>query len=118
VDLSPRAKELLMAYHWPGNVRELKHFIEEAFLVSNGTTIYPENLPDDLRREDNPQPSGTLSEIEGQHIRRVLQSVNWNKRRAAEVLGINRSTLYEKIRLYHIEKQEEPPPEAGAEPPA
>ena len=118
VDLSPRAKELLMAYHWPGNVRELKHFIEEAFLVSNGTTIYPENLPDDLRREDNPQPSGTLSEIEGQHIRRVLQSVNWNKRRAAEVLGINRSTLYEKIRLYHIERQEESPPEAEAEPPA
>ena len=118
VDLSPRAKELLMAYHWPGNIRELKHFIEEAFLVSNGTTIYPENLPDDLRREDNPQPSGTLSEIEGQHIRRVLQSVNWNKRRAAEVLGINRSTLYEKIRLYRIEKQEESPPEAEADPPA
>ena len=118
VDLSPRARELLMAYHWPGNIRELKHFIEEAFMVSNGTTIYPENLPDDLRREDNPQPSGTLSEIEGQHIRRVLQSVNWNKRRAAEVLGINRSTLYEKIRLYHIERQEESPPEAEADPPA
>ena len=109
VDLSPRTKELLMAYHWPGNIRELKHFIEEAFLVSNGTTIYPENLPDDLRREDNPQPSGTLSEIEAQHIRKVLQSVNWNKRRASEVLGINRSTLYEKIRLYHIEKQEDLP---------
>jgi len=113
VDLSPRTKELLMAYHWPGNIRELKHFIEEAFLVSNGTTIYPENLADDLRREDNPQPSGTLSEIEAQHIRKVLQSVNWNKRRASEVLGINRSTLYEKIRLYHIEKQEDLPP--GAE---
>ncbi len=110
VDLSPRTKELLMAYHWPGNIRELKHFIEEAFLVSNGTTIYPENLADDLRREDNPQPSGTLSEIEAQHIRKVLQSVNWNKRRASEVLGINRSTLYEKIRLYHIEKQEDLPP--------
>ena len=109
VDLSPRAKELLMAYHWPGNIRELKHFIEEAFLVCNGTTIYPENLPDDLRRQDNPQPSGTLSEIEGQHIRKVLQSVNWNKRRASEVLGINRSTLYEKIRLYHIEKEEDQP---------
>ena len=105
-----------MAYHWPGNIRELKHFIEEAFLVCNGTTIYPENLPDDLRREDNPQPSGTLSEIEGQHIRKVLQSVNWNKRRASEVLGINRSTLYEKIRLYHIEKEEDQPaanPEDG-----
>ena len=116
VDLSPRTKELLMAYHWPGNIRELKHFIEEAFLVSNGTTIYPENLPDDLRREDNPQPSGTLSEIEAQHIRKVLQSVNWNKRRASEVLGINRSTLYEKIRRYHIEKQEDlsPGEEDGA----
>ena len=117
VDLSPRTKELLMAYHWPGNIRELKHFIEEAFLVSNGTTIYPENLPDDLRREDNPQPSGTLSEIEAQHIRKVLQSVNWNKRRASEVLGINRSTLYEKIRLYHIEKQEDLPPGEEAESP-
>ena len=107
IELSPRAKELLLAYHWPGNIRELKHGIEEAALLSNGRTIYPENLPRDLRRDDNPQPFGTLSEVEAQHIRRVLQSVNWNKRRASEMLGINRSTLYEKLRLYQIEKPSE-----------
>jgi DNA-binding NtrC family response regulator len=104
IELSPRAKELLLAYHWPGNIRELKHCIEEAALLSNGRTIYPENLPRELRHEDNPQPFGTLSDVEAQHIRRVLQSVNWNKRRASEMLGINRSTLYEKLRLYQIEK--------------
>jgi transcriptional regulator with PAS, ATPase and Fis domain len=107
VELSPRARELLLAFHWPGNVRELKNCIEEAILLSNGRTIYPENLPGDLRRNDNPQPFGTLAEVEAQHIGRVLQSVNWNKRRAAEILGINRSTLYEKIRLYLIEKPRE-----------
>ena len=111
IELSPRAKELLLAYHWPGNIRELKHGIEEAVLLSNGRTIYPENLSRDLRRDDNPQPFGTLSEVEAQHIRRVLQSVNWNERRASEMLGINRSTLYEKIRLYQIEK---PGESAGA----
>jgi transcriptional regulator with GAF, ATPase, and Fis domain len=104
IDLSPRARELLLSYHWPGNIRELKNCVEEAILLSNGRTIYPENLPSDLRRNDLPQPFGTLAEVEAQHVRRVLQSVNWNKRRAAEILGINRSTLYEKIRLYAIEK--------------
>jgi len=113
IDLSPRAKELLLAYHWPGNIRELKHCVEEAVLLSNGRTIYPENMPADLRRDDNPQPFGTLSEVEAQHIRRVLQSVNWNKRRASEMLGINRSTLYEKIRLYEIEKPPDSPERAG-----
>jgi Nif-specific regulatory protein len=108
IEISPRAKELLLAYHWPGNVRELKNCIEEAILLSNGRIIYPENLPADLRRDDVPQPFGTLQEVEAQHIGRVLQSVNWNKRRAAEILGINRSTLYEKIRLYGIEKPREP----------
>lgn len=106
-ELSPRAKEFFLAYHWPGNIRELKNCIEEAVLLSNGRIIYPENLRSDLRRNDLPQPFGTLSDVEAQHVARVLQSVNWNKRRAAEILGINRSTLYEKIRLYDLEKPRE-----------
>jgi transcriptional regulator with GAF, ATPase, and Fis domain len=113
--LSPRAKELFLAYHWPGNIRELKNCIEEALLLSSGHIIYPENLRNDLRRNDVPQPFGTLSEVEAQHIARVLQSVNWNKRRAAEILGINRSTLYEKIRLYDLEKPRELQPAPGEE---
>ena len=111
--LSPRAKELFLAYHWPGNIRELKNCIEEAVLLSSGRVIYPENLRNDLRRNDVPQPFGTLAEVEAQHVARVLQSVNWNKRRAAEILGINRSTLYEKIRLYDIEKPREPQQPGG-----
>ena len=107
LELSPRAREAFLVYHWPGNIRELKNCIEEAILLSNGRTIYPENLPSDLRREDNPQPFGTLAEVEAQHIGRVLQSVNWNTRRAAEILGINRSTLYEKIRTNGIARPRE-----------
>jgi transcriptional regulator with GAF, ATPase, and Fis domain len=107
VEISPRARELLAAFHWPGNIRELKNSIEEAILLSSGRIIYPENLPSDLRRNDNPQPFGTLAEVESQHIARVLQSVQWNKRRAADILGINRSTLYEKIRAYGIERPRE-----------
>ena len=108
-ELSPRAKELLLAYHWPGNVRELKNCAEEALLLSNGRVIYPENLPSELRRDDNPQPFVSLADMEAQHIARVLQSVNWNKRRAAQILGINRSTLYEKLRVYGIERSVERP---------
>ncbi|HVR76590.1 MAG TPA: sigma 54-interacting transcriptional regulator [Planctomycetota bacterium] len=112
LELSPRARELLSAYHWPGNIRELKNSIEESILLSNGRIIYPENLPSDLRRGDNPQPFATLEQVEAQHIGRVLQSVTWNKRRAAEILGINRSTLYEKIRLYGIERPKDASPGA------
>jgi transcriptional regulator with GAF, ATPase, and Fis domain len=108
LELSPRARELLSAYHWAGNIRELKNCIEEAVLLSSGRMIYPENLPADLRRDDLPQPFCTVAALEAQHIGRVLQSVSWNKRRAAEILGINRSTLYEKIRLYSIQKPVEP----------
>ena len=104
VELSPRAKELLLAYHWPGNIRELKNCIEEALLLCRGRVIYPENLPSELRNEDNPEPFASLADLEAQHIARVLQSGNWNKRRASEILGINRSTLYEKLRYYGIEK--------------
>ncbi|HLU48683.1 MAG TPA: helix-turn-helix domain-containing protein, partial [Planctomycetota bacterium] len=107
IELSPRARELLLSYHWPGNCRELRNCVEEGVLMSNRRTIYPENLPPELRRDDNPRPFGTLAEIEAQHIALVLQSVNWNKRRAAEILGINRSTLYEKIRLYKIHRPED-----------
>jgi len=114
-ELSPRARELLLAYHWPGNIRELKNCIEEAILLSNGRVIYPENLPSDLRRDDVPQPFCTLAEMEAQHIARVLQSVNWNKRRAAEILGINRSTLYEKIRVYSLEKPRDPTSQSPVE---
>ncbi len=101
-ELSPRAKELVLAYPWPGNIRELKNCIEQALLLSNGRTIYPENLPSDLRRGDHPQEFASLAELEAQYIAQVLQSVNWNKRRAAQVLGINRSTLYEKIKVYEL----------------
>ncbi len=109
LDLSPRAKELLLAYHWPGNIRELKNCIEQAVLLASGRTIYPENLPTELRHDDNPQPFVSLNELEAQHVARVLQSVNWNKRRAAQILGINRSTLYEKLRVYQIEKPADRP---------
>ncbi len=105
VTISPRAREALLGYSWPGNVRELRNTMQNALLMANGKTIYPEDLPDEIARDEGRRVFGTLAEIEARHLKRVLDGVNWNKARAADVLGINRSTLYEKIRSYGIERE-------------
>jgi transcriptional regulator with PAS, ATPase and Fis domain len=104
VAISPKAQEYLLSYRWPGNVRELRNVIEEALLKGNGRVIYPEDLPAEVCKEENRRVFGSLAEVEARHLYKVLEGVNWNKRRASEILGINRSTLYEKIRLYRIKK--------------
>ncbi len=108
VKISPKACECLLAYSWPGNVRELRNVMEEALLMGNGRTIYPEDLPSELSQPENQRHFGRLADIERSHLQRVLDGVNWNKRRASEILGINRSTLYDKIKLYSLEKPEAP----------
>ncbi|GBC80960.1 Transcriptional regulatory protein ZraR [bacterium HR10] len=100
--ISPEALALLERYDWPGNVRELQNAIERAVLVCRGREIRPEDLPLQVN-EARGQPVGkTLAEVERQHIQRILQETRWNISQAARLLGIDRVTLYNKIRKYQL----------------
>ncbi|MDO8500803.1 MAG: sigma-54 dependent transcriptional regulator [Gemmatimonadaceae bacterium] len=108
--LSPEAAEQLQEYSWPGNVRELENAIERAvILVSNGT-ILPGALPDKVRqRKSEPlmaervAANPSLETIERAYIMWVLGAEGGNKSRAAEVLGIDPSTLHRKLCKFGIE---------------
>ena len=101
--LSPEAVAVLTAYDWPGNVRELSNAIERAMVVGSPPTIRAEDLP--LER---PAPRShdvdTLAEVEKRHIARVLEQVGWNVRRAADVLKVDRGTVYNKMRRYGLRR--------------
>lgn len=97
--VSSEALKTLTEYSWPGNVRELEKVIERGVILNNKARIMPEDLPD-LRVHDASQES--LDEIERRHILQIVQQTNGNIRRAAEVLGIDRKTLYRKAAKYNI----------------
>jgi two-component system response regulator AtoC len=103
--ITDRAMELLRLYPWPGNVREVRNVIERAMILARGTSqILPAHLPDNLKFADGGghiwnQP---LSRVEEQHIIRVLDGTGGNIQRTAKILGISRSTLYAKLKLYDI----------------
>jgi transcriptional regulator with PAS, ATPase and Fis domain len=106
VYLSSDAMQLLASYDFPGNVRELRNIIEGAVLASSRDVVEPEHLPDYLRsaarliQSRGHKPS--LAELEAVYIREVLEYTRGNKTRAAEILGISRKNLYEKMRRYNI----------------
>ncbi|MGB9867956.1 MAG: sigma-54 interaction domain-containing protein [Bacillota bacterium] len=112
VELSSEAAQCLLAYPWPGNVRELRNVIERALNLVEGGTILPEHLPLKVQqaRETNlanvidhsKQPVPILENMERQAIVSALHQAKGNKRQAARILGISRSTLYEKLRKYNI----------------
>jgi DNA-binding NtrC family response regulator len=98
--ISPEALEILIRYSWPGNVRELEHTIERAVILSIHPIILPEDLPGKIFEE----VKGTalmlagkplaLKEVERQYVLKVLEEVKGNKKKASEILGIDRTTLY------------------------
>jgi DNA-binding NtrC family response regulator len=97
--------DLLRAYHWPGNHRELENVIERAVLLAQKDVIEPENLLINivrLREGDPGLKQLSLDVMEKEHITRVLEYTNWNKTKAAKILGINRKTLLEKRKKYNI----------------
>lgn len=110
--------KLLLSYSWPGNIRELENCLERAIAMSNSRTIFPEDLPPEIRLyskeaiselttyETSASTVGkSLDELEKDHILRVLKSVNYNKTQTAEILGIDRGTLYRRAQRYHISLQ-------------
>ena len=105
--ISPEAVAALGSYRWPGNVRELTNAVERAVALSDGT-VRVEHLPERVRAAAGAtnDPEGavpTLDEVERRHILGVLERTDGNKARAAELLGIDLSTLYRKLRRYETE---------------
>jgi DNA-binding NtrC family response regulator len=104
--ISRQATDELMLYEWPGNVRELENAIERAVVVGKERKIMAEDLP--IFNPEAPPPvlAKSIKEVEKVHIAQILEENNWNIARTAKILGINRSTLYTKIKTYDIRKQQ------------
>lgn len=100
-DISPEAMAALCSHPWPGNVRELQNAMERAVVVCRGRTILPEHFPFAVRpaMEDL-----SMSRMEEMHTRRVLAIFGFNVTRAAEALGVDRVTLYNKMKRYGIQR--------------
>jgi two-component system response regulator HydG len=108
VNLAKEAEALLEGYSWPGNVRELRNVIERAVILAATDAVGPADLdlPVDASEPPDsvPLPQGPvrLEDLEREHIARVLRQVGGSKTRAASLLGISRSTLWEKAKRYGI----------------
>lgn len=106
-ELSSDAMNVLLAHEWPGNVRELENALERALVVNRGDRITPEDLPMQVARTAAPaRTSGTLADMERDHVLLMLDANNWNISRTAEQLGIDRVTLYNKIEKYGLKRPE------------
>jgi DNA-binding NtrC family response regulator len=103
------AMDLLCRYSWPGNVRELENIIERAVALENGSVIVVADLPDYIRNQSietyryHPSDIPTLEEQEKRYIQWVLEKSEGNKTRAARVMGIDRVSLWRKIKRYGID---------------
>ena len=119
--ISPEAMEELRNYDWPGNVRELRNVIERAMIIAKERMIRPEDLPERLRSSDMEHgalsstvsvPStgslrSILAETERQVILETLHRAGGNKTKAAKMLGIHRTSLYEKMRQHGMDPDAE-----------
>lgn len=108
-DISKGVAEKLLAYTWPGNVRELRNVIERAVALTRYDRLGVEDLPEKIRNfqgsqvfigGDDPTEMVALEEIERRYIQHVLGAVGSNKTMAARILGLDRKTLYRKLRQY------------------
>ena len=99
--ISPEAMKLLLEYDYPGNVRELENAVEHAVVVSKGSVIREEDLPEEIRmgRKFKKSPEGN-KEIE--KIKEALERAGGNKSLAAKILGIHRTTLWRKLKEYGL----------------
>ncbi|MGR3301064.1 MAG: sigma-54-dependent transcriptional regulator [Candidatus Scalindua sp.] len=107
--LTPEIEAVLKNYEWPGNVRELKNVMERAVLLSTNSTLSAEHLLlgseteiKDIGQDEEADQS--ISTIEKQHITEILKETSWRMTKASKILGINRTTLYNKIKLYAIKQ--------------
>jgi DNA-binding NtrC family response regulator len=107
--VTPKAEAVLQSYEWPGNIREVRNVIERAVILCSGDLVHASDLPLSGQEswEGAPREAEdhylSLDELESLHIRRVLDAASGNLSRAAEILGVTRTTLYNKIRKYGLD---------------
>ncbi len=103
--VSESALALMMDYPWPGNVRELENVVERALTLARGEKILPDDLPQTIRGargdrrilDEAAERTLPLHDVEKEYILRILEKTGGNKYQAAQVLGIDRKTLYRKL---------------------
>jgi DNA-binding NtrC family response regulator len=103
-EVTPDTMDLLVRYDWPGNVRELENVIERAMVLAKPPTIRPDDLPFQLGLNHRAPADDTIASVEKSHIEAMLAKTGWNITRAAEILSIDRVTLYNKIAKYGLIK--------------
>ncbi|MBB5174478.1 sigma-54 interaction domain-containing protein [Texcoconibacillus texcoconensis] len=112
------AISMLMKYHWPGNVREMMNIIEQLVSLVDKEHISPQDLPIEIHTENEPSSASKFehstekdwfhefksnkNDEEKEYILKALKQTNGNKAQAAKLLGIHRSTLYDKLKKFHI----------------
>jgi two-component system response regulator HydG len=117
--LSPAVAERILVYDWPGNVRELENCIERAIALSRFEELTIEDLPERIRTyrpdhfvmtADDVEEIISLDELERRYIARALKLLNGNKARAAQLLGVDRRTLYRRLGKYASSDSSRPVP--------
>lgn len=103
-EIAPDAMELLTSYEWPGNVRELSNAIERAMVLGKPPAIRADDLPMRSPKRNGSTATETLADVEKRHIAGVLERTDWNITRAAEILEVDRVTVYNKIKKYGLQK--------------
>jgi two-component system response regulator HydG len=109
--ISEEAMRRLIAYDWPGNVRELENAIERAVALGSGPILHVADLPSSLQyptseRAPDKDEILPLEELERRAILRTLRETSGDKLAAARMLGIGKTTLYRKLKQYHVEHAE------------
>jgi two-component system response regulator AtoC len=106
--VSEQALEWLRGYHWPGNVRELAHVLERGVALAQQEVLTAEDLPEELRRPGpaparaTPDDRPTLAELKRRYVHRVFEESGGNVSRAAQVLGVDRRSLYRMLQRYGV----------------
>lgn len=102
--ISDEALLLLMKYNFPGNIRELENIIEHTFILCKGSVILREHLPEQFISERSLSYDGiNLKDMEKQMIYKALERNNWKKKETAKELGIDKTTLWRKIKFFGLE---------------